>query len=244
MKLEFGFPNDIERARKNNTPLVIPVGTMEYHGAHVAYGCDTLIVTGLLERLAKKKDILIAPPIWYSPSSFAVADETSGTVHVEEDVFEKYVYYVLKSYLDCGLTNIYLVIHHQYEDETLMPLTLCCKKAAKVLLMRRMEETRGKAWWGSDDFRNYYDALGTSGNPLDYIKVIPAMSARAQRATGYDHAGKYETSLLMALCPDAVRMDSVKENRHWYTEAAGEASVALGEQMAKESLKDLAERIR
>ena len=54
---------------------------------------------GLVEKLAGRKEIMIAPSIRYSPSSYAVGDETSGTVRVEENAFEEYVYYVFMSML-------------------------------------------------------------------------------------------------------------------------------------------------
>jgi creatinine amidohydrolase len=245
MKFEFCTPDVIERAKADSMPLIIPCGTMEYHGRHCAYGCDTLIVTGLLERLERKRELLIAPPIWYSPSSYAVADKASGTVHVCEDVFEQYVYYILKSYLYSGFRKIYIVIQHQYENESLMPMTLCCMKAAKVLTMDYLEETSGQGWWGSEKQKEYYETLiDKNANPFGWIEVIPAMSAAAQQATGYDHAGKFETSLLMALYPEAVKKESCKDNKHWYTASAIEANAELGEKMAALSLTDLDKRIR
>lgn len=245
MKFEFCMPGEIERVQKEGIPLVIPCGTMEYHGRHCAYGCDGLIVTGLLERLEKQRELLIAPPIWYSPSSYAVADKSSGTVHVKEDVFEAYVYYILKSYLHSGFRNIYIVIHHQYENESLMPMTLSCMKAAKVATMDYLEQTRGQGWWGAEGQQDYYDKLDDKeANPFGWISIVPAMSTAAQQATGYDHAGKYETSILMALYPEAVKTERCKENKHWYTVSAAEANEQLGENMVKNSLAELDKRIR
>ena len=245
MRFEFCMPAEVERVKAENIPLVITCGTMEYHGHHCAYGCDTLIVTGLLERLEKKRDLLIAPPIWYSPSSYAVADKASGTVHVAEDAFEKYVYYILKSYLHSGFRKIYIVIQHQYENESLMPMTLCCMKAAKVVTMEYLEETLGQGWWGSESYKDYYSNLDDkNANPFEWIKVVSAISAEAQKATGYDHAGKYESSILMALYPEAVKQERCKDNPHWYTASAVDADAELGRKMVKYSLKDLDKRIR
>ena len=70
------------------------------------------------------------------------------------------------------------------------------------------------------------------------------MSTDAQNATGYDHAGKYESSLLMALYPDTVRLDRLNEEKYWFTESAAEANAALGEEMIAASLADLRRRIR
>ncbi len=243
MYLDMCFPREIENAKKNNTPVVIVGGTVEYHGPQCSYGCDTLIAEGLVKKLAEKKDIIIAPTISYSPSSFAVGDATTGTVHVEENAFEEYVYYVFSCMLSAGLHNIYVVIHHQYEQENLMPMTLSYMKAAKRAIMAYQEKKLGQGWWGSENYNTYYENLGQADDPFSYIKVIPAMSKDAQNATGYDHAGKYECSILMALYPEAVKLERLGDINHWFTKSSAEANVELGNQMIEASLADLEKRI-
>ncbi len=244
MKLDFCFPRELDEAKKNRTPVVIAGGTVEYHGPHCAYGCDTLIVEGLLNELAKRRDLIIAPTISYSPASWAVGGDTTGTVHIEETVFEEYVFHVFMSMLSAGLRNIYVVIHHQFEEGSLMPMTLSYMKAGKRATMRYLEKTLGQGWWGSESFADYYANLGGGDDPFSWIKVIPAMSPAAQRATGYDHAGKYETSLLMALYPAAVKLDRVGDVKHWFTANSVEASPELGRKMLELTLADLDRAIR
>ena len=243
MKFDMCFPREINKAKENNTPVVIVGGTVEYHGPHCSYGCDTLVAQGLVEKLAEKKDIIIAPTISYSPSSYAVGDEKSGTVHIPENAFEEYVYYVFMSMLNAGLKNIYVVIHHQFEQENLMPMTLSYMKAAKRAEMAYMEQTRGRGWWGSESFKDYYDNLGGNDDPFSRIKVIPTMSTEVQNATGYDHAGKYECSILMSLYPDAVKLDRLYDIKHWFTQSAKDASKELGDIMVEKSLEYLDKRI-
>ena len=90
MEFNLSFPRELNKVKEERIPFVMCGGTVEYHGPHCSYGCDTLIAEGLIKKLAEKKDIMIAPTIYYSPASYAVADETSGTVHIEEDIFEDY----------------------------------------------------------------------------------------------------------------------------------------------------------
>lgn len=244
MYLDKVFPKEVRCAREKNIPLVIVGGTVEYHGAHCSYGCDTLIAEGLIKRLSERKEIMIAPTISYSPASYAVGDRKSGTVHVEERAFENYVYYVFKSLLWAGYRNIYVVIHHQFEDESEMPMTLCYRMAAKRATMEYLEATLGEGWWGSESYSDYYEQLEGESNPFGWIKVIPTMSTEVQRATGYDHAGKYETSLLMALYPECIDLDRIDDVKHWFTESAREASSELGEKMAKLSLEYLEKTVK
>ena len=244
MFLDNVFPREVKQVQENNIPLVICGGTVEYHGPHCSYGCDTLVAEGLVKKLAETKEMMIAPTISYSPSSYAVGDDKSGTVHVEERAFENYVYYVFKSLLSAGFRNIYVVIHHQFEQESEMPMTLCYRMAAKRATMEYLEKTLGQGWWGSESYANYYEELEGANNPFSWIKVIPTMSTAVQNATGYDHAGKYESSILMSLYPECVQLDRIDDIKHWFTESAREASKELGDVMVAKSLEYLNEAIK
>lgn len=244
MILDKSFPREVKYVQDNNLPLVIAGGTVEYHGPHCSYGCDTLVAQGLIEKLAERKEIMIAPAISYSPSSYAVGDKKSGTVHIPERAFEDYVYYVFKSFLYAGFKNIYVVIHHQFEQESEMPMTLCYRTAAKRATMEYLEETLGEGWWGSENYANYYEQLEGANNPFNWIKVIPTMTTEVQNATGYDHAGEFESSILMALYPDCVKLDRIDDKKHWFTESARKANAELGGKMVELSLKSLEERIK
>ena len=199
---------------------------------------------GLINELAKRKEIMIAPTISYSPSSYAVGGRKSGTVHVPERAFEDYVYYVFKSFLYAGFRNIYVVIHHQFEQESEMPMTLCYRTAAKRATMEYLEETLGEGWWGSESYADYYEQLEGANNPFGWIKVIPTMTTEVQNATGYDHAGEFESSILMALYPDCVKKERIDDVKHWFTESARKANKELGDKMVELSLKSLEERIK
>ena len=244
MILDCSFPRETDYVKEKNLPLVIVGGTVEYHGAHCSYGCDTLIAEGLIKKLAEEKEMMIAPTISYSPSSYAVGGKTSGTVHVVERAFEEYVFHVFKSMLYSGFRNIYVVIHHQFEQEGEMPMTLCYRMAAKRATMEYLQETLGEGWWGSENYANYYEELEGANNPFSWIKVIPTISTAVQNATGYDHAGKYESSLLMALYPDSVDLSRIDDIKHWFTESAREASVEIGNEMAEKSLEYLMEAVK
>ena len=95
----------------------------------------------------------------------------------------------------------------------------------------------------STSIRGIYKNLGGGDDPFSWIKVIPTRSTEVQNATGYDHAGKYECSLLMALYPDCVDLSRLGDRVHWFTKSAAEANTMLGEEMAKQSLAYLNEAI-
>jgi creatinine amidohydrolase/Fe(II)-dependent formamide hydrolase-like protein len=244
MKLGYSFPKEVEAARAARVPLVIPAGTIEYHGPHCAFGCDTLVVEGLLERLSRTKPMVIAPSIWYGPASYAVAGPEKGSVNVDYDRFEGHVYDVLKAFVQGGWRNIYVVIHHQYEEENLLPMTLCFKKAAMKIVFEHLQETVGMGWWGDNKNRDFYANLSDADSPWNWFKVIPAMSRENQHATGYDHAGKYEASILAALYPETVDISRIAGDDSWFIQNARESSPELGNRMVELCLADLSLKIR
>ena len=65
-----------------------------------------------------------------------------------------------------------------------------------------------------------------------------------QNATGYDHAGEFECSLLMALYPDCVDLSRLGDREHWFTKSSAKANPELGERMAKLSLEYLEKAIQ
>ena len=57
MELNMSFPREIAKVKENRIPVVICGGTVEYHGPHCSYGCDTLVAEGLIKKLAETKEI-------------------------------------------------------------------------------------------------------------------------------------------------------------------------------------------
>lgn len=244
MRMEFAFPKEATKAKKERWPLIIPVGTMEYHGPHCSFGCDTLIVDGMLKKIEEKRDIVIYPPVWYGVSSYAVAGPEKDSITVDVDAFEENMYGILKSLLYGGWRNIYMVIHHQYEGEVGNPMTLACMKAGRKLVFEYLEETMGKGWWGKNENKTFYHSLEHGDNPWNWISVLPAMSKEAQNMTGYDHAGEFEASLLMALYKEAVDLSRLKDSDEWFIQSAAKANKELGEKMLELSIDALNERIK
>ena len=45
--MEFSYPCEVEKAKKEHWPVLLPVGNLEYHSLHCPYGCDTLAAMGV-----------------------------------------------------------------------------------------------------------------------------------------------------------------------------------------------------
>ncbi|MCH2329387.1 MAG: creatininase family protein, partial [Rhodobacterales bacterium] len=62
MRFEFMLPYQIKEEISKHTPVVLPIGVMEYHGVHMAVGMATLAVTKILDRLETQMEVIILPP--------------------------------------------------------------------------------------------------------------------------------------------------------------------------------------
>jgi creatinine amidohydrolase len=227
MKLYEMFPYECERAKKEKWPLFLPAGTIEYHGEHLPLGVDTIVVLKVLEEIEKRVDCIVAPPIWYGPSSYAVAGPEKGTIDVNIDRFEKHCSDVLRGLLDNGFRRILVVIHHQFEMGKLMPEALAFQKAAVALIFERLEKEHGRGWWGSEAMKDYYENLDTYENPFNWIQVVPLMSPEIQKKMGYDHAGLLETSLMLAV-KSRIDLSRLEIDGLWFTKGAEKASAEHG----------------
>lgn len=244
MELINMFYDDIKDAADRRVPFIIPIGTLEYHAHHLTCGTDTVTILGSLRELEKEKEIVICPPMWYGIASYAVCGPRPGHFNVNEDAYAAYLYDVVKSMVYGGVKNIYLIPFHQTESDVLMPMTIACHKVAKRIAMEYMEDTRGKGWWGSDDYSSYYEDLGSEDDPFSYVKVVRLMGPEAQKkAGGVDHAGKWETSFVMATYPELVDMSRCDRNTEWFAASAVEANLEDGKRMLDCTLEWLRKQI-
>ena len=220
-------PHQLQAAIAANTPVVLPIGVMEYHGQHLPAGVDLLAVTETLDRLGDQ--IITLPPFAYGAASHAVAGpEGTGTLHIDTSAIVSLVEALFIALLRSGFRNIRGVIHHQTEGfDQGMPTDLAFRLAGRNAIMRHLEATRGPGWWGDKGMQDYYADQARGADPFNWIRIHPLFPKGA--AFPFDHAGKGETALMQALAPDTVDMSRAQQGDHWYTEDAVEASPELGE---------------
>ena len=242
IKMENSYPKEVEAVKKENRPVFLPVGTMEYHSTHCPYGCDTLVANAVAEKVAGLTDGMVLPPIWYGVASYAVGGPEKNTLNVDCDTMENYVYCVLKSLFLSGFTkNIFILIAHQTEDY--MPMTLACMKAAKKLIMETFEKEKGYGWWGKNDNAGFYENLSESDSPWNKIRVIRLPYTESSEKKG-DHAGIYECSILEYLCPGSIKLERLKDTDDWFASTAVDMSVELGKRLIQPCIDDIVKMIR
>ena len=230
MRYELMLPNQIRTAIEQHWPVVLPLGVLEYHGEHMAVGMDTLAVTRSLDLVEAEMDVVILPPFYYGAASYAVAPpEGSGSVQVGGNVLAPFGEALFYGLLRVGFRNIHAIIHHQTENFVAgMPTDLAFKSAGRQAIFRFLEEQNGEGWWGDEKMATYYAEHEAGRNPFNWIRIHPLMSEEILADYPFDHAGQGETSLMMALCTEAVDMARFGENTGWYTASARDASAELG----------------
>jgi creatinine amidohydrolase/Fe(II)-dependent formamide hydrolase-like protein len=227
MRFERMRPGELRNALDQGVPFVLPIGVMEYHGAHLPAGVDLLAVTGVLERLGN--EVVILPPFAYGAASHAVAGpEGTGTLHVDAGGLLPMIEGLFAALLAAGFRNVHGVIHHQTENFAQgMPTDLAFRLGARNAIFRHLETERGAGWWGRREMADYYERHAVAEDPFNWIRIHPLFPKGADFP--FDHAGAGETALMLALAPETVEMGRALEGGHWFTETAPEATRELGE---------------
>ncbi|MEZ2330994.1 creatininase family protein [Mesorhizobium sp. RCC_202] len=230
MRYELMLPHQIRKAIAENWPVVLPLGVLEYHGEHMAVGMDTLAVIKTVDLIEKERDLVILPPFYYGAASYAVAaPEGSGSVQVGGPVLSPFAEELFYGLLRIGFRNIHAIIHHQTENFAAgMPTDLAFKTAGRQAIFRFLEKERGEGWWGSNTMADYYAGHAQGENVFNWVQVHPLMPVSMNGKYPFDHAGIGETSLMLALCPEAVDAARFADNTGWYTKSAADASAGQG----------------
>ena len=184
---DFYFANlswpEIEQARAAGpaTVLLFPVGSTEPHGPHAPLSTDVLISEGTCLRAARElahdPDLraLILPSFEYAVTRYAGA--FPGAIHIGEEAFEAVVVSVCGSLIADGFRHLALVNNH-FEPQHVQALHRCV-----------------------DRVESEHDVL------VGYVDLT--RKERAARLTeefrrAECHAGRYETSLVLADHPELV----------------------------------------
>jgi creatinine amidohydrolase len=155
--------------------VVLPVGSTEQHGPHLATGTDALIATTLAERAAaaatRPDTILIAPTLAYGASDHHLP--FGGTLSLGVAAFQLVLRDLLASAATAGARRVFLLNGHGGNSAA-------CATAA-------VEAARE---------HGLIAATALASELVDPAELEGPVSG---------HAGSFETSLVLALEPDRVR---------------------------------------
>ncbi len=193
------LPFEIVAAREACPLAFVPLGGIEWHGEHLAVGNDALKAEMLAVRCAEARGGLAFPPVWWGePREAYLMDANAAD---REQINEKMGLppenfapgYMGRSVHDTDRAYIELLLHvcRQLRSLGFRVVTLI----AGHYPIRH--QAQAAAEWFNVSERGRAQAWACSGYELVHGEIPLAG----------DHAGRWETSLLMALRPECVDLN-------------------------------------
>jgi len=174
-------PTEVSEAAARDAVVLIPIGTTEVNGPHLPLGLDYLIAAALAERAAEQLDGVWLPPITVGVSQ--ALDSFAGTLVVSPTTLGDQVRSLLTSVIGHGFRQIVVLNNHipnQYPVEYAIRDT----RRSTGVVVPLIFPAQLALTLTKDIFEGREDELG--------------------------HGGEPSTSLMLALHPDAVRLDLVQ----------------------------------
>ena len=113
--LAMSFSEVQQRLREDGQDVaIISLGSTEKHGAHIPLGTDSYVTMEVVERVAKKADVLYTPliPFGYSPHHMGRHLEGAGTITLRAETYRRVMHDIARSLIFHGFTKIVFVSHH------------------------------------------------------------------------------------------------------------------------------------
>jgi creatinine amidohydrolase len=163
--------------------VLLPVASIEQHGPHMAVGVDTILCEGVCqaaaEAIAGEMQIVVAPTLWCGMAEHHMA--YGGTFTLDIPTYRAVLTCLLKSIDRHGFRRVLIVNGHGGNIAAL-----------NAFLPDLQRE------------------LGLQVRVTTYFELAqPAMPAILEDQERVRHACEGETSLMLALAPDAVRRDKL-----------------------------------
>jgi creatinine amidohydrolase len=176
-------------SRTKKQTVIIPVGSLEQHGAHLPITTDSDIVTEIASRLGKKCGFIVFPAVSYGVS---FEHEPLFNTSISPKKFADFLLDIIHSLISNHIISIIILNGHhgntrfieQLENSFLRPQTPGMKET------RAFQQARMSAF-----------KLGLKVRSYSYWRYMKHE---------FDHAGFVETSLMLAIS-DKVRMKKAKK---------------------------------
>jgi len=177
------WPEVAQAVAAGATTMILPLGATEQHGPHLPLGTDTARAEALAERLAERGPALVAPalPVGCSDEHAGFA----GLLSLEAETLAAVIVDCARRAVAWGIRRLVVLSAHGGNGRALA--------LAETRLRRELPEL---ALWVPD-------AATVCG---DAVRTIAALDGVSLAAVGL-HAGEGETSELLSLHPEQVRMD-------------------------------------
>jgi creatinine amidohydrolase len=165
--------------------VVVAFGATEQHGLHMPLATDALLGDHFARLVADRLDAFVAPTVRVGCSSHHLA--FPGTLSLSDETFHAIVADLVRSLADGGFRRVVLIPTH---GGNFAPLATAVEK---------LDQPTGIE----------VTALTDLGVLLE-VALLGEREHGVPLSEGGVHAGEWETSLLLAIAPELVRMDSAE----------------------------------
>ncbi len=180
---------DIQQADKNKI-VVIPLGSMEQHGHHSPLLTDTYLVTEVAVRVEEHlgEQIYMLPTMWLGASDHHL--DLPGTVSVTNSVYTAIIKNIVRSIAQAGFRRLVFLNGH---GGNVTPGTQAITELTNE----------------SDVYNDMWIALSSY-----WTVAAPAISPEnhGMQTKKLTHACEYETSMMLFLHGEIMRMDRVESS--------------------------------
>ncbi len=161
--------------------VLFPTGSFEQHGPHLPFTTDTDIVSAIADRVERGMEdrVLLTPTLWPGLSTHHM--HFPGTLDVPQAVYIQLVTELGKSLVSMGAKKVFILNGHGGNDTPL--------RAA-------LRELKSAAPEAKFVFASYWSLAAKTLHEV-----------RESELGGMGHACEMETSIMLHLCPDRVKME-------------------------------------
>ena len=182
---EMTFP-EIRAVPRDRTVVVAPIAACEQHSLHLPTFTDTILVTGVAEAAERRAadQILLLPTLWFGASHHHL--RFGATLSASVDTHVDMLCDLVRPLLDDGFQRLLILNGHGGNIDTMQ------------VALRRLQPA-------------YRDRILSATSYWDIAqKELAVLAAGPRKVMG--HACEFETSMVMALRPELVREDQIRND--------------------------------
>ncbi|ASA78075.1 creatininase family protein [Thermococcus sp. 5-4] len=177
---------EFEELKKRVDTIILPIGSVEAHGRHLPLGTDVFAPLEIGKRVEERLRGLGVEVLIAPPVWYGhtfVLDVYPGTINVASDALKAYVREIMREFAAEGFRRIVLLNGH---GGNYSPLVLAAEEVAEEFPEVEIWLIN---WW--IDFRE------------DILSICSSQG----------HAGQDETSVMLAIRPELVKMENARGQR-------------------------------
>jgi len=193
---------EVKRLRPGTHTVLLPLGSFEQHGPHLPLTTDTDIVTAVARGVEKRRStrVLCLPTLWPGHSTHHLS--FPGTLSVSQRPYLELVLELCRSVVKFGAKKVFLLNGHGGND---VPI-----RAALRELKTEFPKVRFV-------FASYWS-----------LAARTIARVRESGPGGLGHACEMETSIMLHLCPERVKLALARTDGPKHTDEYRKADMQYG----------------